>query len=489
VRSAPAADHPRRRGRRLGLIAVQIAGLLSIGNLHSDAVISTGHAALAGNASEGFVRLHTAPGPGQPGGDWTRAAEPSAEMPLSPPLGQVPALSGPEPAPIPAPPIPAPPIPAPPIPAPPIPAAPTPAAYPGAGQPPPGTGTAMASANTPPPGAGGTASLVTVTVTATVTAQGTTSATSPAGFHGWASGASGDRVVDGSFGAWRGSPVTATGTWDDNSAAAQSTLPTLTGPLANWAGDLDIAVGGTVLGSGESYAQAAAGAYQNRWAELAQTLQRLRGDKPGITYVRPFHEFNGNWYKEWQVTPDNVADYRAAFRRLAQTVTATCSRCKIVWSPNNGTSSGSASPIDAYPGDDVVDVIGIDSYNANGNTVVTDAQAWTTYATTTRNGIPVGVEMWRQFAQSHGKPLSLPEWGLNSGSGGGDNPAYIQGMHDWISEHAAQPGNPDVAGKVVYDVYFNIAMGGNTGFLIKDGPNANAARTYLSLTWGNSIPL
>jgi hypothetical protein len=283
--------------------------------------------------------------------------------------------------------------------------------------------------------------------------------------------------------------VTATGTWNDSSAAAQETLPTLTGELARWRGDLDLAVGGTVLGSGESYSAAASGAYQARWTAMAQTIQRVRGSMPGITYVRPFHEFNGTWYAAWQVTPSRVAEYKTAFRRMATTVRAACPRCKIVWSPNNGTSSGSASPIDAYPGDDVVDVVGIDSYNANGNPVVTSASAWAAYANATSAGIPVGVEAWRQFALSRGKPLSLPEWGLNHGAGGGDNPAYIQGMHDWITEHAARPGDPDVAGKIVYDVYFNVASGGDTGFLIKGGTNPQAAALYSRLTWGNSPAL
>jgi Glycosyl hydrolase family 26 len=305
-------------------------------------------------------------------------------------------------------------------------------------------------------------------------------------FHGWTSGAAGEGMADGSFGSWRGSPVTIVGTWNDTDAATQTKLPTLTGEYASWPGDLDIAVGGTVLGSGESYEAAASGAYQARWTEMAQTLQRIRGDKPGITYVRPFHEFNGDWYRNWQVTPANLAAYQSAFRRMAQTIRTNCPRCMIVWSPNNGTSGGSASPREAYPGDDVVDVVGVDSYNANGNTVVTSARAWNDYANATRDGAPVGVEMWRQFAEQHGKPMSLSEWGLNSASGGGDNPEYIRGMHDWIEAHAARPGDPVVAGRVVYDVYFNIAMGGNRGFLIKDGPNGQASSVYRSLRWGNA---
>jgi len=292
-------------------------------------------------------------------------------------------------------------------------------------------------------------------------------------------------VADGSFAAWRGSAVTVAGTWDDGDASVQRDLPTLK-DFSGWTGDLDVAVGGTVLDSGESYAQAAQGAYVDRWTAMAQNLQAARGTSPGTTYVRPFHEFNGDWYKGWFVTPQNVQDYQKAFRLMAQTIRAACPQCKIVWSPNNGSSSGAAPIAEAYPGDEWVDVIGVDSYNANGNVIVTNDQTWTEYANATDGTNPVGPEAWRQFAQQHGKPISFPEWGLNHGSGGGDNPAYVQHMHDWMAEHAAAPGDGDVAGKVVYDVYFNVAPDGNTGFLIKDGPNPLSAQAYTSVRWGNT---
>ncbi|HEY6793714.1 MAG TPA: alpha/beta hydrolase fold domain-containing protein, partial [Kineosporiaceae bacterium] len=309
---------------------------------------------------------------------------------------------------------------------------------------------------------------------------------SPVPFHGWSSGASGNDVATGGFGSWRGSAATMAGTWDDGDAATQTNLPTVAGEFTAWDGDLDVAVGGTVPGSDESYAAAARGAYLDRWTTMARNLQTLRGDKAGTTFVRPFHDFNGDWTPNWQVTPDNLADYTAAFRLIAQTIRQNCPRCTIVWSPNNRTSSGSASPVDAYPGDDVVDVIGVDSFNANGNTVVTDARTWEQYAGASSNGVPVGPEAWRRFAESHGKPIAFPEWGLASGGGGGDDPAYIQGMHDWMAQHAAQPGDTNLAGKVVYDVYFNLAMGGNNGFLIKDGPNTQSAQTYTRLHWGTA---
>jgi beta-mannanase len=77
-----------------------------------------------------------------------------------------------------------------------------------------------------------------------------------------------------------------------------------------------------------------------------------------------------------------------------------------------------------YPGDDVVDIIGIDAYDAG---VPLGQDRWTRIYTQ-RDGIRDVLN----FAKAHGKPVSLPEWGLaqpNAKSlGGGDDPAYINGI-------------------------------------------------------------
>jgi hypothetical protein len=79
---------------------------------------------------------------------------------------------------------------------------------------------------------------------------------------------------------------------------------------------------------------------------------------------------------------------------------------------------------DWYPGDDVVDIVGIDTYDG---------------------GVPVGQDRWSRlyaqpngiadvlrFAKAHHKPLSVPEWGLwpaGAGSlGGGSDPSYVNGI-------------------------------------------------------------
>jgi hypothetical protein len=301
---------------------------------------------------------------------------------------------------------------------------------------------------------------------------------------GWSSGASGSGVTDGTFGTWRGSPATITAVWADTDAQTQEEAWAIT-ELSNWAGDVDLAVGGTAVNSDETYEQAAQGAFVKRWTHMAQTVQKYRGSSPGATYLRAWHEFNGDWYHNWQVTPKNVAHYKKAFKLMATTIRENCPSCKIVWSPNNRSSSGSASIDEAYPGNDLVDVVSIDSYNANGNAIVVDNASWNEYALGTHDSEPAGVEKWRQWAESHGKPLGLSEWGLNPADGGGDNPEYIRHMNAWMTEHAAIPGNPNVAGRILYDCYFNVKHESDDGFLIKDGPNPQSASVYRSVRWGN----
>lgn len=74
-----------------------------------------------------------------------------------------------------------------------------------------------------------------------------------------------------------------------------------------------------------------------------------------------------------------------------------------------------------YPGDDTVDIIGMDSY---------DQPTGMSFDQQVRE--PYGLQAHVDFAKAHGKPISYPEWGLFRN---GDNPEYMRRMLDWIEEH------------------------------------------------------
>ncbi|MFF3764193.1 glycoside hydrolase family 26 protein [Streptomyces sp. NPDC001922] len=74
-----------------------------------------------------------------------------------------------------------------------------------------------------------------------------------------------------------------------------------------------------------------------------------------------------------------------------------------------------------YPGDDVVDIIGMDSYDQPpGNDFDEHVDQ------------PFGLRAHVEFAEAHGKPISYPEWGLFRN---GDNPEYMRRMLKWIADH------------------------------------------------------
>jgi beta-mannanase len=90
-----------------------------------------------------------------------------------------------------------------------------------------------------------------------------------------------------------------------------------------------------------------------------------------------------------------------------------------VWNPGCSWLAAATDSEKGYPGDDVVDVVGVDCYDDNSG------------IDHLING-EYGMNQWAQFAAAHGKPIALPEWGLMSG---GDNPDYIQGMYDFMVSH------------------------------------------------------
>jgi hypothetical protein len=297
---------------------------------------------------------------------------------------------------------------------------------------------------------------------------------------GWHSGASGIGVPDGSLGTWRGSPLQIGGTFSDTTADVQTNLDSMK-EFDGFTADLDIAVGGLAEGSNETWAEAAKGAYVARWTQAVQRLKTLRAGATGTTYVRFAHEFNGDWFT-WKVNSGNVADFKTAWRLFHDVLKKEFPQAQLVFCANSDSHADIGVPT-MWPGDDVVDVVGTDFY---AGWQPSDPAGWQQHLGDTEPGqSPRGLGSWLAFAKAHGKPLALPEWGLNPGNGSLDDPAYIQDMHDFMAANAAGPGG-DNAGKVLYDVYFNCPNGGDSRWEINDAANPNAAQTYRSLRWGVS---
>ncbi len=107
---------------------------------------------------------------------------------------------------------------------------------------------------------------------------------------------------------------------------------------------------------------------------LAWGKQAAQFGKPVM--VRWGHEFNGNWYP-WAVSQNgnNPQEYIKAYRHVHDLVEqAGAHNVLWVWCPNNNSVPAEAwnDPLLAYPGDQYVDMVGIDGYDFDGNASFSD---------------------------------------------------------------------------------------------------------------------
>jgi hypothetical protein len=261
----------------------------------------------------------------------------------------------------------------------------------------------------------------------------------------WLSGVVGENGS--SFGRWRGARVSVLGLYGDRSDVVQDEQWQFT--HSTFTGVVDLAVGGPVT---KSWAQVADGALLRRWTAMARRLRT--NHRCRRLYLRFAHEANGTWMP-WSVAAGELEDFHEAFRLFATTMRRELHGrpVRIAFAPNHGTWH--YSPEDMWPGNDVVDVVGVSMYE------------WEDYSTPDRwadfASSPIGPDAWLAFAARHGKPMALSEWGAHS-------PYFLERMNAWLAQHAGTTG-----GRLLYDVYMNQDRFELTGRL---------GRRYRSLHWG-----
>ncbi|MGW7455015.1 glycoside hydrolase family 26 protein [Streptomyces sp. NPDC054787] len=159
----------------------------------------------------------------------------------------------------------------------------------------------------------------------------------------------------------------------------------------------------------------AQGRYDHHFQRLARRLVGL-----GIpdTVIVLGWEMNGfNYTHRCRPDPENWKKY---WRRIVAAMRSVEGQdFRFDFAPNRGGDAIAWTR--CYPGDDVVDIIGMDSYDQPpGHTF--DEQVTQ----------PYGLQQQVDFARAHGKRISYPEWGLFRN---GDNPEYVRNMLAWIYEH------------------------------------------------------
>jgi len=308
---------------------------------------------------------------------------------------------------------------------------------------------------------GGTASAATVAIQPLVSGKTLSGVT-----------ASGGLSKVNAFGAWRGKPADvvvgyiSADTWSSmTGVAAQGLTQIMAGSSAHrvWS------IGLLPLDGGANLESAAAGSYNANYYKIAQGLVS-GGD--GYSTIRLGWEGNGNWYP-WYGGNDPAA-FAGAYR---QAVTAMRSVPGAHFTFDFNISLGAANPTAMYPGDSYVDIIGADLYDYSwaSNFPASDHTAvWNQLLT-----MNYGLNWLSSFAASHGKRMSIPEWGLSyrcdDNHGGGDDPYFVSAVHSWIASH-----------NVAYESYFNADDSSCHRYSLTEGNFPNAAVTYKQLFSGTT---
>lgn len=260
----------------------------------------------------------------------------------------------------------------------------------------------------------------------------------------WLSGASGSGVASGQFGTWRSAPAEVTSVWLDETPIYPFAPG---GEYANWTGPADVGI--SIRGSFKGWAAEASGVNDAWWTTTARNLAKYRGDR--VTFVRPWYEFNGDWFA-WSVKSGDRANFVAAWNRVERIFQREYPQAKMMLGAAAAGGGTRVSVADVWP--DNVDGLSIDFYNE-----------WPWCNTTScfdskiENGGGVNsLEDLRRLAQAKGVPVVLSEWGsagqprAASAGGGGDAPVFMSSMHAWISKNAGTG-----PGQVWAEVYFNVA--------------------------------
>jgi mannan endo-1,4-beta-mannosidase len=162
----------------------------------------------------------------------------------------------------------------------------------------------------------------------------------------------------------------------------------------------------------------------------ANYLQTLRGDSGELIPIlfRPFHEHTGSWFW-WGSSHTTERDYIALWRFTADYLRKQRGLDLLfAFSPGGGEVHGEGDYLYRYPGDEYVDVFGVDEYSGN------DPSALVRLA-----------EVVVRVAEAHAKIPAVTEFGARGGlNGSGIAPGWIE--HSAIGPLLSSP----VAARIAY---------------------------------------
>lgn len=173
---------------------------------------------------------------------------------------------------------------------------------------------------------------------------------------------------------------------------------------------------------GASLTACAKGDYRTQWENFGRALAGAGIDSPTLDLG---HGQAG--------ATSQPAEFAACYRQVAAAVRGVLPRATLQWTVARGTSNAS-DPVVAWPGDGVVDIVGIEALDTGDD--------WSKAVNGTH-----GLNWWSDFARDRGARVALSGWGLAPGSArSAQNAAYVQNMRDWLGRIAGR-------GALAYDLY------------------------------------
>jgi glycosyl hydrolase family 26 len=187
-------------------------------------------------------------------------------------------------------------------------------------------------------------------------------------------------------------------------------------------------------------AAAAAGADNQQFYRLGELLVR---DGLSDTIINLSREMNGEWYawSERRAPRSEPDAFILAWRQVVTTMRSVPgAHFKFLWT----LYPSQAAVAECWPGSAYVDYVGTDildwyggphgSYPHTASGALDWAAHWQEYLTAS----PGGLDWIAQFSKLTGKPIIIPEWGLDFHTfGGRDDIYFLTHMTAWLKAHHA----------------------------------------------------
>lgn len=144
--------------------------------------------------------------------------------------------------------------------------------------------------------------------------------------------------------------------------------------------------------------------YLDRIADFAKGLKDDNGKLIPVLF-RPFHEQNGSWFW-WGAATTTKAEYAELYRYTVEYLRDVkhVRNFLYVYSPNGSFNGSENEYLTNYPGDDFVDILGMDQYDSLGSAG----------SDSFLNGLVKDLKMISQVADRKGKIATLSEYGYSA---------------------------------------------------------------------------